>query len=464
MSLPNEDATVTHRSLTAYYGVALAIVASMLLLAFLTLAWQLGKNQGDASLINISGRQRMLSQRIPLLASSLVNAGPDQNTGEIRDDLLDAVDLMQESQDWLTGAVNGQASPGRPMSSSLQKLYFGDDGVESLVRAHIADASRLATITELNHTTPEAKSLANTIRQRAISPGLLEKLDRIVEQYESEAELKLQRFWWLEFSFLLIGLCALAAEVKFIFRPMVQSVIKNVSELQSANRELLEFAYRISHDLRAPILSSIGIVAITKDALNENDVEEAKESLNHIGRALNRVSKTSEDIVQLTKLRMAEVNAETFRLSQVIEESLAAVSHMSGYANVAIQIDRLHGDLIHTKRTFVNHSIENLLSNAIKYQDSNKDRPSIKIEATVENETCIVSVTDNGLGIAAEYQPRIFSMFQRFHPKVSFGSGLGLYLVKQNASALEGEVIYSPCEKGSRFTLSFPVQEGTIAN
>ncbi|SMP67304.1 Type IV pili methyl-accepting chemotaxis transducer N-term [Neorhodopirellula lusitana] len=481
MPLPIDDATTTRRRLTTYYSVALLIVASMLVLGFVTLSWQLGKNQGDAKLINVSGRQRMLSQRISLLSSSLLDPDKEQVRPGLRDDLLGAIELMQTSQDWLTGTVNDastgmaneptveahntnanrESASSHPMSATLRTLYFGDDGVHTLVTAHLADAKRLAAIVDADGSTSEARTLATAIHDRAISNGMLDKLDRIVEQYESEAELKLKRFWWLEFLFLMVGLIALAAEAILIFRPMVRSAVKSLSELQSANDELVEFSYRISHDLRAPILSSIGILEITKDALNQNDVEEAKESLSHIGNALNRVSATSDDIVQLTKLRMTDVEDETFRLTQVIQESLADLAGMPGYSDVTINTEVDDCDLIHTKRTLVQQSIKNLVSNAIRYHDPNVDSPVAEIKATVHDGTCVISVSDNGLGIAAEYHSKLFSMFQRFHPKVSLGSGLGLYLVKQNAAALEGEASYTPRDKGSRFTISFPVQAGT---
>ncbi|QDT03953.1 Autoinducer 2 sensor kinase/phosphatase LuxQ [Rubripirellula lacrimiformis] len=457
MSSQSEDATITRRGLTASYVVALLIVASMLLLAFLTVAWQLGKNEDDARLINVSGRQRMLSQRISLMASSLLDPSSDQSGIQLRTDFRDAVDLMQRSQDWLTGTVDGRTDSSHKISAPLQELYFGDAGVVTLVRAHLADANRLFTITESDHSIADAESIANEIRGRAVSHDLLGKLDCVVQQYESEAEEKLRQFWWLEFAFLMVGLSALAAEAIFIFRPMVRTVIQSVSELQNANQELVEFSYRISHDLRAPVLSSIGIAEITKDALDENDVDEAKESLSHICRALKRVSETSDDILQLTKMRMADVKKETFGLTQMIEESLEALSHMPGCENVAITTIVSTNDRVHAKRLFVKQSIENLISNAIKFQDPKISQARAEVSAQIDNGVCVISVTDNGLGIASNYRSRMFSMFQRFHPSVSGGSGLGLYLVKQNASALEGDLSYVPLEKGSRFTFSFPV-------
>ena len=69
---------------------------------------------------------------------------------------------------------------------------------------------------------------------------------------------------------------------------------------------------------------------------------------------------------------------------------------------------------------------------------------------------CEVCVRDNGLGIDEKYRDKVFGMFQRFHPKVSFGSGLGLYIVLQNVKAIEGEIVYKPLEQGSEFIVTFP--------
>ena len=70
-----------------------------------------------------------------------------------------------------------------------------------------------------------------------------------------------------------------------------------------------------------------------------------------------------------------------------------------------------------------------------------------------------ISVRDNGIGISKKHQSEVFSMFKRFHPKVSFGSGLGLYLVKKNMKAMDGEVHCKALEDGTNFSLSFPYQK-----
>ncbi|MEC7575772.1 MAG: ATP-binding protein, partial [Pseudomonadota bacterium] len=69
----------------------------------------------------------------------------------------------------------------------------------------------------------------------------------------------------------------------------------------------------------------------------------------------------------------------------------------------------------------------------------------------------VLRVEDNGLGVPEENQNQLFTMFKRFHPKVSFGSGLGLYMMKKSADILGGEISFEPLKKGSAFILKVPV-------
>ena len=99
--------------------------------------------------------------------------------------------------------------------------------------------------------------------------------------------------------------------------------------------------------------------------------------------------------------------------------------------------------------------LENLISNAIKYSDQSKDRPSISITYTRNDKDVTFSVEDNGIGIPKEHQSKMFGMFNRFHPKVAFGSGLGMYLMKKSAKTIGAALSYEDTGSGSKFTLTF---------
>ncbi len=102
---------------------------------------------------------------------------------------------------------------------------------------------------------------------------------------------------------------------------------------------------------------------------------------------------------------------------------------MDGFEKLDIQKEFKFSDDLFLQKNRIVLIIENLISNAIKYQDPKKERPFIKLltHKTDKNDF-VLEVHDNGLGIPKENQKKLFLMFQRFHPKTSFGSGLGLYM------------------------------------
>ena len=96
--------------------------------------------------------------------------------------------------------------------------------------------------------------------------------------------------------------------------------------------------------------------------------------------------------------------------------------------------------------------IENFISNAIKYSDQSKNHRYVKIDYSVKNGHSVLSIKDNGLGIEKKYQKDLFGMFKRFHTESSFGSGLGLYLVKKHLKKMNAHVEFESAKgKGSTF-------------
>src|SRR5690606_25883236 len=88
--------------------------------------------------------------------------------------------------------------------------------------------------------------------------------------------------------------------------------------------------------------------------------------------------------------------------------------------------------------------------------DRREVHPRIDIHATKRAGTVRLSVEDNGIGIPPESRAHLFRMFKRLHPNRSFGSGLGLYILKKSAESLGGTASYEPKEKGSRFSIELP--------
>lgn len=238
-------------------------------------------------------------------------------------------------------------------------------------------------------------------------------------------------------------------------------VALRTEELNRANEELEEFAYRTSHDLRSPIVSSVQLLNLADDAIKDNEPEFASKSIAHARGSLSKLESLISDILTLTEIGSQNESEAALDIAQTVEEALAKLDHADGFARLTVIKDiNLENDII-IKPSRFKLILENLISNATKYQDPKKDTPFLKINCFRVGEKLHLHVSDNGLGIDPQYRKQMFEMFKRFHPKVAIGSGLGLYLMRKSAHILGGDITYVPLEDGSLFKLIVPIR---IAN
>ena len=190
--------------------------------------------------------------------------------------------------------------------------------------------------------------------------------------------------------------------------------------------------------------------------IENGNTEQAGQSIAHANSSLEKMDRVIEDVITLSKVKTLEQNDEPVDLKLLIDEALEKISSLPGYERLTVDVDVQLTEPVQTKLNALRGIIENLLSNAVKYADPNEDKPFVELQALREGGQYRVSIRDNGVGIPQDYHDKLFGMFQRFHPKQSFGSGLGLYIVKQNANILNGDIKYEPLRKGSCFELVFP--------
>ncbi len=229
--------------------------------------------------------------------------------------------------------------------------------------------------------------------------------------------------------------------------------------LARANKELEEFAYRTSHDLRSPLVSSLGLVDIAKSALTEEDITTAKASLEHIGNSLGKLEVLVKDILALTEAKNREEENTEVNIEELIESALEKFAHMEDFDQLLIETSCMYQGTTFLKESRVRLIIENLISNAIKYQDRDEAQSYIHIKTYEKNGNFVLKLEDNGLGVPVEQRDKLFQMFKRFHNHVSFGSGLGLYMVKKSAEILGGDILFEQPDKGVIFKLVIPVEK-----
>ena len=260
------------------------------------------------------------------------------------------------------------------------------------------------------------------------------------------------------------------ARVSLADRVIYSGIVRDITErkksesaLLEANAELEEFAYRTSHDLRSPIASSLGLVVIAKDLLQNREYDVLASTLTRLETGFQRLDMLIQNIIAVTRTRLLVEETKDISVRAVINDTLDELSHLEGFDKIDVQID-IDPDLqLHSSPVKVEMILANLLSNAIKYRDPDEPAPRIRVSAQKQSGMVNIAVSDNGIGIPPDARPMLFEMFKRFHPDHAFGSGLGLYILKKSTEALGGTVTYEPRQKGSRFIVELP-QGGSHAD
>ncbi|MEL6104555.1 MAG: ATP-binding protein [Planctomycetota bacterium] len=221
-------------SLTWKYIFALTMVACLCTTAFILLNALLASHVQDAPQINLSGRQRMLSQRIPLLSLRIAAAETDAEREHVRSLLRSTVDVMERSHRAL---IDGDAPNGVPskMPPNLRQLYFGEDQLSARIDSYLKSA-REVLAAEPGHL-PNRQELASLVR-RAEGP-LLKDLNRAVLLYEFNSDNKTRALSNAEFWVWLSTLALLVVEGVWIFRPMVHRTKDQLSRIRKTNSELV---------------------------------------------------------------------------------------------------------------------------------------------------------------------------------------------------------------------------------
>lgn len=245
----------------------------------------------------------------------------------------------------------------------------------------------------------------------------------------------------------------LVTELKL--RDQNEELIKTNDLLRKINMELDNFVYSVSHNLRAPLMSVLGLVTIAR--MEDQKEEKPTENLfNMIEHSIHRLDDTLKEILDYSRNARTEPAIQEVRLEPLFNDTLERLRYLKGFDRIDKEI-RIEGDApIYSDIYRLGIIFQNLISNSIKYQDVEKSRSFIKIIADVSEDDIRIQFSDNGMGIREEYLPRIFSMFFRATER-SEGAGLGLYIVKESVQKLGGDItLDSTFNEGTTFNIRLP--------
>ncbi len=230
--------------------------------------------------------------------------------------------------------------------------------------------------------------------------------------------------------------------------------------LLKINEDLDQFVYKVSHDLRAPLASSIGLVSLAK---NEGDIGKIHEYLDLQNKNLQGLQDFIGSILEYSRNSRNEVAREEIDFQAILDKFLEQNSYSESAAPIDFDINVLQTDVFYSDRIRLEIILNNLISNAIKYSDPNKKNKKIGITINSDTDFAEIKITDNGIGIEEEYLEKIFKPFIRA-TNYNNGSGIGLALVKEAVTKIAGYIrVESEHRKYTSFiihvpSLNFPLQ------
>lgn len=226
----------------------------------------------------------------------------------------------------------------------------------------------------------------------------------------------------------------------------------DITEQVNAEQNRREFTANISHELKTPLQSIIGSSELIENGIVKQ--EDLSRFVGHIRKEASRLVALIEDIIRLSQLdSKPEMEKEEVSLYELSEEVLEVLADASSMKQISINISGKNV-VVYGVRRLLYEIIYNLCDNAIKY---NEPGGCVDVSISQNGDEIILTVQDDGIGIAPEHQEKVFERFYRVdksHSKQSGGTGLGLSIVKHAVQYHHGEIrVDSELGKGTTIAI-----------
>ena len=417
-----------------YFYATLAAIGLILMNQVFIQYWLFQKQQ-DASLINLAGRQRMLSQRI-LAEAYALQVKDSRSPINIRsyyaewDSAHQFLLKAQEDQFWKW--------TDREIYQQLSSLspFFKE------VEAYILELEK--------GNSPPILDL------RENQDTFLEYMDEAVRSLQIASDRKLNFVIIMEIVFACMSLSLIYYEISFVFKRIDNELRSKNRELLSSNRMLEDYAYLAAHDLRSPTQNIINFSRVLKRKFKQEDAEKEKEYIDFILDSAIRLKETTNDLLEFSRIN----NENLLIRAQKIEHIIADVQkdlHKEIEENQAKIFMESMPPSVQGDASLLRLLFQNLISNAIKFVPADR-QARITISYENKEDRHLFIVEDNGIGIKEEDQEAIFKLFKRLHNKEDFsGTGIGLSLCEKIIEKHYGRIYVESQENvGSKFFVELP--------
>lgn len=240
---------------------------------------------------------------------------------------------------------------------------------------------------------------------------------------------------------------------------MAKTLDESFTDLEKKNTELDQFAYVVSHDLKAPLRGIDNVLAWIEEDVGKHIDSQTEEYLSMIKGRVRRMENLINGILQVSRIGRSKKPLEEVKVAKLLDDVIEILSPPPGF-EIRYQENL---PVLYTEKVYLHQVFANLIGNAIKYHD--KDRGHIFIGFKELDNFYRFYVKDDGPGIDPEYHKKIFVIFQTLQERDAFEStGVGLSIVKKilddKGCTIELE---SEPGKGSTFYFTWPKQESQVA-
>jgi len=241
-------------------------------------------------------------------------------------------------------------------------------------------------------------------------------------------------------------------QLEAIIAERTNKLKEQATALEKVNQELNQFAYVVSHDLKAPLRAITSLSTWIEEDLQDLMTSDTKKQMQLMRGRVARMQALINGILEYSRIRRIKAEMQTVDVGDLLAETIALLAPPEGF-RLEVAPDM---PILETHRVQMAQVFANLISNAVKYHD--KGKGCIQIQCTDMGTYYDFSVSDDGPGIAPQFHGKIFEIFQTLQARDTFEStGVGLSLVKKIVEEHGGNITLESAEgKGARFQFSWP--------
>ena len=243
--------------------------------------------------------------------------------------------------------------------------------------------------------------------------------------------------------------------VQELLQASLDTQTRYAQELTRSNAELEQFSYVASHDLQAPLSTIAGYAQLLEKRCHNQLDAQGNKFIRNIVNSCERMQALIDDLLEYSRVGRSEKPFDVIDCNLVFEDACANLQLAIRQDRASVtrgDLPRVRGDSFQLLQLF-----QNLIGNAIKYRSS--EAPMVRVNASRQGDSWVFSVQDNGIGIAEQYHPRIFQLFQRLHNQKQYsGTGIGLAICQRIVERHGGHLwVESEPNRGSTFYFSIPI-------